>query len=248
VSRALEIDPDLGEAHTSLAFLHMYYDWDWFSARREFEHALELHPNYATGHQWYAELLSAAGESEHAIAEAHRAHELDPLEPILGTTLGDAYFFARRYDEAEMWLRRTLEVDPGFIHAINDLGRVMSETGRYDEALTTFDEARAVSGGNPLASVGRAYTLARAGRHDEARQTLAYLETESMRRYVSPHAIAAVLIGLGEHDAAIEWLERAYREHDRALVWMNVHPRLDPLRGNPRFDAIAKRVMAAQPG
>jgi len=243
VRRALEIDPELGEAHTSLGFLHMFYDWDWRNARREFEHALELHPGYPTGHQWYSELLTASGEFERAIAEAHRAHELDPLAAILGTTLGDAYFYARRYDEAEHWLRRTHELEPGFVHVMNDLGRVMSESGRYDEALMAFDAAHAMSGGNPIASVGRAYTLARAGRHDEARATLTYLEAESTRRYVSPHAIAAVLIGLGEYATAIDWLERAYREHDRALVWMNVHPRLDPLRGDPRFDAIVRRVM-----
>ncbi len=244
VAKALELDPELGEAYTSLGFLHMFYDWDWAGARRAFEHALELHPGYPTGHQWYSELLTALGEFDRGIAEAHRAHDLDPMAPILGTTLGDAYFFARRYDEAERWLRRTIALEPGFIHLRNDLGRVLSEGGRYDEALNAFDEAHAVSGGNPIASVGRAYTLARAGRSDEARATLAYLEAESTRRYVSPHAISAVLIGLGEYGTAIDWIERAYREHDRALVWMKVHPRLDPLRGNARFDSIVKRVMA----
>ncbi len=243
IGQALEIDPELGEAHTSLGLLYMYYDWDWTRARRAFEHALELRPGYPTAHQWYSEFLTASGEFDRGIAEAHRAHELDPMAPVLGTTLGDAYFFARRYDEAERWLRRSIALDPGFVHLRNDLGRLLSEAGRHADALIAFDEAHAISGGNPIASVGRAYTLARAGRLAEARETLTYLIDESKRRYVSPHAISAVLIGLGDHDAAIEWLERAYREHDRALVWMKVHPRLDPLRGDPRFEAIERRVM-----
>ena len=218
VARALELDPDLGEAHTTLGFLHMFYDWDWDRARKAYGRSLELSPGYPTGHQWHAELLAALGEFEAAIDEAHRAHELDPLAPIMGTTLGDTYFFARRYNDALTWLRRTIEIEPGFYQALNDIGRVLSESGRHDEALATFEQARALSGANPLASVGLGYTLARAGRHDEARRILAHLEAEAVGRYVSPHAIAAILVGLGELDRALEWLERAYREHDRALV------------------------------
>jgi len=187
-------------------------------------------------------MLSAVGEHDLAIVEAHRAHELDPLAPILGTTLGDAHFFARRYDEAVEWLLRTIDLDPGFIHPLNDLGRAYSQMGRFDDALAAFERGHEIDEDNPLPSVGIGYTLARAGRHDEARRILQTLEAEADRRYVSPQAIASVKIGLGEIDSALDWLERAYREHDRGLVWIKVHPRFDPLRGNPRFERIARLV------
>ncbi len=246
LARALELDPELGEAHTSLGSLQMFYDWDWKAARKSYDKALALQPGYPTAHQWYAELLSALGEFDRGIDEARRAYEMDPQAPIMGTTLGDSYFFARRYDEALAVLRHTIEIDPAFYQAINDVGRVLSQAGQYDEALEAFERARLISGANPLASVGIGYTLARAGRTAEARRVLEHLQAESSRRFVSAYAIAAILLGLGDNDQAIEWLERAFRERDRALVWVRVHPRLDPLRGDERFRSLERRVMAAE--
>ena len=106
-----------------------------------------------------------------------------------------------------------------------------------------YERAVALEGGNRMTSVGLGYALARAGRHEEVRRILDRLVADAEKQYVSPHAIAALLLGLGEHDQAIDWLERAYRERDRALVWIKVHPRLDPVRGNPRFEGIRRLVM-----
>ncbi len=242
LSRALEIDPDLGEAHISFGFARLFYDWDWPGALRAFEKGIALNPGYPTGHQWYSEVLSSAGQHERAIAEAACATELDPFSPIIATTLGDTYFFARLYDEALAAIRRALELDPQFVPANSDLGRTLTQMGRHEEAIAAFEHTLALQGGERLVSGGLGYAFARGGRHDEARQILERLTAESLKRQVSAHAIAAIHLGLGEHEAALDWLERAYREHDRALVWVRVHPRLDPLRGHPRFEEIVRKV------
>jgi tetratricopeptide (TPR) repeat protein len=243
IERAREIDPDLGEAYTSLGFVRMFYDWDWVGAQRAFERGLELNPGYPTGHQWYSEFLSATGDSDRAIAEAASATELDPFSTIIATTLGDAYFFARRYEESLAALRRALELDPSFISAMSDIGRTLSQLGRHEEAIAAFEHTLAQQGGDRLVSGGLGYALAIGGRRDEARQILERLIADSSKRQVSAHAIAAIHLGLGQHEDALDWLERAYREHDRALAWIRVHPRLDPVRGHPRFEEIVRRVM-----
>ena len=242
MSRALEIDPDLGEAHISYGFARLFYDWDWAGSLRAFEKGIALNPGYPTGHQWYSEVLSSAGQHEKAIAEAVCATELDPFSPIIATTLADCYFFARMYDEALGAIRRALDLDPQFVPANSDLGRTLTQMGRHDEAIRAFEHTLALQGGDRLVSGGLGYALALGGRHDEARQIVQRLTTESLKRQVSAHAIAAIHIGLGDNDEALDWIERAYREHDRALVWIRVHPRLDPLRGHPSFEEVARKV------
>jgi len=187
-------------------------------------------------------MLASACEHDRAIAEAVSATELDPFSPIIATTLADVYYFSRHYDEALAAIRRALDLDPNFVPANSDLGRTLSEMGRHEDAIAAFERTLALQGGDRLVSGGLGYALARGGRHGEARQILERLIAESAKRQVSAHAIAAIHLGLGEREAAIDWLERAYRDHDRALVWIRVHPRLDPLRGDPRFEEIVRRV------
>jgi serine/threonine-protein kinase len=241
-NRALQLDPQLAEAHTSLGFVRFFYQWDWEGAETAFTQALMLNPGYATAHQWYGEAVVAMGRFDEAVNEAKRARELDPLAIIMGTSLGDVLFFARRYDEALAAIRSVLAVDPDFPPANTDLGRVLTLMGRYDEALACFERAAAAGGTHVNAMPGRAYTLALAGRADEARQVLEGLMVRRSERYESPHAIAVVHLGLGQREQALDWLETAWRERDRALVWMKVHPRLDPLRAEPRFQELLRRM------
>jgi Flp pilus assembly protein TadD len=151
-------------------------------------------------------------------------------------------FFARRYEEAIETLKRTIEAEPRFIVAHTDLGRVCTQSGRFDEAIAEFLEAARLSGSDPDLSPGLGYAYAFAGRREDAMRVLAKLEERAAHAHVSPHAIASIHLGLGETERALEWLERAYREHDRALAWLKVHPRLDPLRGDPRFEELVRKV------
>jgi tetratricopeptide (TPR) repeat protein len=239
--RALELDPRLAEAHTSLGFALTFYAWDWAGAQSAFERAALEGPGYATGHQWYAEFLVSQGRFEEAERESRLALTLDPLSLVIRTSLADVLYFSRRFDEAIAILKATLEVDPAFPAALSDLGRSYAQAGRYDEAIVAFEEARRL-GFIGKYSAGLAHSYALAGRTDEARAILAELKRERQERYVSPHAIAVVHIGLGEFEDALQWLERAHEAHDRALIWIKVHPRLDPLRSEPRLTRIIEAM------
>ncbi len=241
--RALELDPNLAEAHASLGFVRRFYDWEWSSAEREFRDAVRLSPGYATGHRWYGQLLSGLGRHEEAITEARRALELDPLSVIIHTAVGDVLFYARRYDEAIEAYRKALELDPDFLAGHSDLARALESCGRIDEAIRHYERAVALAG-NTVAdpSIGLANACAVAGRRQEALDVLEELKARRDRQYVSPWGLASIYARLGETGFALEWLERAYDEHDSTLVWLKVHPRFDPLRSEPRFLELLKRL------
>jgi serine/threonine-protein kinase len=240
--RALEIDDQLAEAHTSMGFLRTFHEWNWSGAEESYRRALAINPGYATAHQWHAEFLVTQARFDEALTEARRAHTLDPLAFILGTTVGDVLFFSRRYDEAIAQLRATVEMEPRFLPAHNDLGRALAQRGDYDESIAEFQTASRLAGSDPKASAGLAHVLALAGRHDEARAILADMEARAATGLVSINAIAVIHVALGELEGGITWIERAFQERDRALVWAKVHPRLDPLRSDPRFQAVLARM------
>ncbi len=245
IDRALEIDDQIAEAHTSLGFLHAFNDWNWAGAEQSYRQAIALNPGYATAHQWLAELMVSQARFDEALEAARRAQSLDPLAFILGTTLGDVLFFARRYDEAIAQLRATVDMEPRFVPAHSDLGRALVHVGRHDEAIREFQTALELAGGESKASTGLAHAYAMAGRAAEARPILANLESRADTGLVSLHGIAVIHVALGETEEAFAWLERAYRERDRALVWAKVHPRLDPLRPDPRFRALLEKMKLA---
>ena len=242
IERSLEIDDQIAEAHTSLAFLRTFSGWNWDGAEQSYRKAIALNPGYATAHQWYAEFLVTQARFDEAIETARRAHSVDPLAFIIGTTVGDTLFFARRFDEAIAQLRATIDMEPRFVPAHNDLGRVLVQTGHPDEAITEFQTALKLAGGEPKTSAGLAHAFAVAGRAAEARPILANLEARVDTGLVSFHGIAVIHLALGETEAAFTWLERAYRERDRALVWAKVHPRLDAMRPDPRFQSVLERM------
>ena len=241
--RALEFDPKLAEAHASLGFLRRFFDWEWSSAEREFRSAVRLNPGYATGRRWHGQFLSGMGRHEEAIAEVRVALDLDPLSVIIHTSLSDVLFYARRYDDAIAITRKALELDPAFSAGQSDLARALEHAGHTDEAIRAYERAVALTGGSMAdPSVGLANACAAAGRREEALAILDELKRRRGRQYVSPWGLASIYARLGEREAALEWLERAYDEHDSTLVWLKVHPRFDALRAEPRFVALLRKM------
>ena len=241
VTRALALDDSLAEAHVSLASLRFNAKWDWEGALASFRRALTLDPKSAAAHHWFADLLSAVGHADEAIAEARTARSIDPLNLIVNTGYGLHLFYARRYDEAIEAQERTLELDPSFVPALRSLGGALEQAGRLDEAIATFERALALPG--EFSAKGLlAHTYAVSGRKDRARELLAELTAAAGSRYVAPYTLAAIRVGLGEHDAALELLDRAWRGHDRGMSWLKVSPRFDPLRAHPSFQEILRRL------
>lgn len=241
VTRALDLDESLPEAHVALGGVLQSHLWDWPGAEREFLRALDLDPNHAGAHHWYSDFLSAMGRRDDAVACARRAAELDPLNLAINMTLGAAYFYARRYEEAMEQQRKTLDLDPSFAPAHRSMGGALEQLGRYDEAIEEYRKGAALSSDLSATSL-LAHTYAVSGRTDEARRILGDLEEAVKERYVSAYSLAAVHTGLGESDRAFEMLNRAFRERDRGMVWILVAPRLDPLRADPRFTDLLRRM------
>ena len=240
--RGLSLDESLAELHTSLGWIHRLFDWDWPAAERESLRAVQLNPGYAFGHSRYALLLSGMGRHEEAIAEAERAHELDPLNLLTYTVMGDTLFYARRFERSLGPYRKCLELDPTFGAAHTDLARSLEHVGRPDEAVEEFVRGTAGPDGSPRPSSGLAILYARAGRLDEAHATLQAVQALSQKQFVSPYGIASYYAVVGDNDRALDWLEKAYAERDGTLVWLKVHPRLDGLRGEPRFRDLLARL------
>jgi serine/threonine-protein kinase len=244
--KALELDDTLAEARTSLAIAIWLYDFDSSQANKEFERAIELNPNYAIAHQQYGNItLSALGRFDDAIAEGKRAVELDPLSLVINTDLGANYCYARRYDEAIAQLRKTLEMDPGFYIAHLVLALALDAKGARDAAIVEWQKARALNDDpSVLGLLGRAYGLS--GNKMEPKKILDQLKELSKQRYVAAYSFALVYIGLGDKEEALRWLEQSYQ--DRAgsdIGFIRVDPLLDPLRGDPRFEALAEKIVPA---
>ena len=238
---ALEIDNQLAEAHTSLARVRADYDWDWPAAEQEFKRALELNPNYATAHHWYALHLMAMGQFEEAAAEIKRAQQIDPLSLSISASTGLPFYWSRRYDEAIEQFRRTLELDLSFALAHVLLGQAYAQKGMFDEAIAELSRARELDDTTRARAI-LGYTLAVAGRRDEAARILNELQDLASQKYVSPYFRVLIHTALGEQDQAFEWLEKACEERSEWLVWLKVDPKLDSLRSDPRFASLVQRV------
>jgi serine/threonine protein kinase/Tfp pilus assembly protein PilF len=240
--KALKIDETLAEAHTSLAHVRQYYDWDWLAAEREYRKAIELNPSYSTAYQWYAEYLGHMGRHHESIAMGKRALELDPLSPIIGANLAAFFLFARQYDQAIEGCQKVLEIDSDFMTAHWILGLAYAEKQMYDEAVSQIQKAVDLSGGNDSPLLGWLGAIfSRSGKKDQAKKILVDLFEVSKRRYVSPFSIALNYLGLGQKDKTFEWLEKAYQERDHWMVSVR-SPLFDGLRSDPRFKALLKKV------
>jgi serine/threonine-protein kinase len=233
--RALALDDELAEAHTSLAWILFIHDWDWDAALAHFQRAITLKPGYATAHQWMAFQLIVLGRTAEALAAAHVAIDLDPHSAAIRRALGWLNYYARRWDEAEDQLRRALALNPAAEESRRVLGMVQLHRGAHAEAEKSFREALALTDESAHASAGLGVTLARSGNVAAARALLADLEQRARSRYVSPVPFTMLHAALGERDAAFAALERAHTERRGWMVYLRVEPFLDPLRDDPRF-------------
>jgi tetratricopeptide (TPR) repeat protein len=240
--RALELDPALAEAHTSLASIKSMYDWDWAGAESGFKRAIELNPAYPTAHHWYAWYLVAMGRFAEALAEIESAQELDPLSLVIGTRVGTFLYYAREYERAIEQLQRTLELDSHYAQAHFWLGLAYEQVGRYEAAAAELQKAIDTSGDDVEMIAALGHTYAVAGQRDAALTVLADLERRAQQRYVMPYYRVPIYVGLGDHDSAFEWLEKAFLERPEWLVYTNVYPVLDPLRADPRFASLLQRL------
>lgn len=239
---ALRLDPDLGEAHTPLGAILWLHAWQWPEARTEFERGLALNPSYPTANHWFAEYLMTMGRHEEAMARMKKGQELDPLSLIISVAIGWAFYMARRYDEAIDQLRRTVELDPNYPVTHWILGLLLRKMGRYDLSIAEAELGLKLSGGSPLMRGALAQTLATAGKRKEATQILNDLTGLAKLKYVAPYFFAGILIGLGENDRAIEYLEKAYEERSHWLIYLHIDPSMDALRSNPRFQDLLHRM------
>lgn len=238
--KALELDSTLGEAHNSLAFCLDGFDWDFESAGKEFQRAIELNPGYATAHHWYAWHLSLLGKYNEAIAEMRKAENLDPLSLIINADLAELLVLAHSSDESIRQSRKTIEMDPNFALAHNQLAQAYLEKHMNDEAVAELQKAAQLSGGSPtvLANLARAY--AASGKKSEAIKILNDLRKRSNATYSHGPEIAVIYAALGDSDQAMNWLEKGYEERFNPGVLLR--PGFDPLRSDPRFQDLARRV------
>lgn len=241
-AKAIELDPSLSEAHVSLAFALASYDWDWAGAEREYRRAIELNPNYATAHQWYAVLLAIQGRRGEALAEIDRALQLDPLSIAVNSNAGTIYFFSRDYDAALAQFRRTVELAPrdGDLHMW--LSQVYAAKGEYGASVAEDKEGVSLTrGGEPRTvnvSAGKSQSEFRAYWLGLANSSLRLARTSAVR----PSSIATLYALSGEKEKAFAWLERAYEERDSLLINLGVNPCYDSLRSDARFGELVRRM------
>ncbi len=238
--KALELDPELAEAHVLLADVYQK-QWQWSDAEAEYKQALELKPNEAAAHLGFASWLLCQGRTEEALAWARRARELDPVGTT-GTGIGGILFYARRYDEAIRELRSALAIRPDDALALWYVGFALIAKGQPEQAIPVLEKAVSISDRSPgvIGVLVRAY--AQAGRRPDALRLLAELKRRRQAGYIPAAAFVNAYLGLGEHDEAFAWLEPAYKEQSNILQFLKVHPYFDPLRDDPRFKDLLHRV------
>ena len=239
---ALAIDDRLAEAHTSQALIGMLNEWQWERAKSEFRVAIQASPNYVTAHHWYGELLSMLGDYDGAVAEFSRALELDPLSPAVHKDRGLIEYYGRQYDSAIRWARRTLELEPGFVLAHRILSLAYQAKGLFDEALREHHAWAAGNEHGPGETAALAQCLAAAGRPGDARALFDRFPPRNQAGGNLARGIALVHIALGETESAFDWLERAFEEKAESLGMLKVDPKVDAIRGDPRFGDLMARV------
>ena len=241
--KAMEIDDRLAEAHVSLGYVRTQFEWDWPGAERELRRSIELNPGFAIAHDRYGTTLGRMGRLEEAVAEKRRAVELDPLSLIINRNLGIILYLARQYDQAMEQERKTLELDPNYIGVHLTIGQAYFEKSMYKEGMAEVEKELAISPGNPVPLSWLGYGYAIGGRKAEAQKVLDQLRERSKQKYVPAWTVADIYLGLGEKDKAFEWLEKAYEERFAGLAAsIKVEPIFDPLRSDPRFADLLRRM------
>lgn len=241
-TRALELDDSLAEACSSVAFVKMFYDWDWTGAEHEFHRTFELNPNYSIARQWYAMELAALGRHNEAVRETERGLQIDPLSLSINATSSLLLYFVRQYDEALEQALATVDMDPNFFasHFVSALA--LEQKGLLEKAVAEFRASANLSGRWPLFVAGYGHACAASGDHQEALRVVAELRDTSVRKYVSSFAVAAIYAGFADKDLTLDWLEKALEERATWMIFLNVHPYFDFLRAEPRFQNLLKKI------
>jgi adenylate cyclase len=240
--RALELDDTLAQAHTALAGIRFYGDWDWPGAENEFKRALGLNPNDAETHRIYSSYLLGLTRFDDALLEVRRAQQLDPLSLYTSVNAGWTFYFARQYDHAIGQCQQALELDTHSDGAHACLGQSYRVKGMREQAISESEQAVALSGRDPSRVVGLARAYAEFGRKTEAKKLLDELGERARHGYISPYYFAMIYTALGEQQKAFAALDQGYAERDRYLVWLNVDDAFDPLRKEPRFLDLLRRI------
>ncbi len=241
-SKALELDPASAEGHAELGLIEFYYDWNWEKAEQEFQRAIELNPSYATTHQWYSHYLRAMGRLPEALQQAQQAQQSDPLSLSINTTLAARHRDLRDFKQALDAIQRTLELDPNFGPGHELLASVYEQQGDFRSAISEWKKASTLSKDNPtpLAHLGRAYALS--GNQAEARKVAEQLKLTARQHYVPAWDMAVLFAGMGDADTAFRWLEESYAKRESQMPFLKVDYRMDPLRADPRFQKMLRRV------
>lgn len=240
-SRALELDMDLAEAHTAMALIVQNQDWDWQASEKEYRRAIELNPNYATAHHWYAEHLLWLGRFDQALRESERAGQLDPLSLIIAADRGAILYYSRQYDRAIDQFRSVLRRDSNFFRA-SLITNAYAEKAMYAQALADEDNWRRLIGEGPWDWSHLAYIYGRAGQAERAQRELEKLEKLSRYEQLDPVIMLWAHLGAGNKEEALADLEKAYAGHFGLLTTLKVEPAFDPLRSDPRFQDLLRRV------
>jgi tetratricopeptide (TPR) repeat protein len=244
--KALQLDSNLAEAHASLGLIAPFNNWNWADAEQHYQRAIELDPNYATAHHWYAEgYLMPVGRADEAITEIRKAQELDPLSAVIATDLGKELYFVRRYDDALVELRRALELDPNFVSAHNWISDTLLEKRMYSDAIAELEKTKPFREERVYVRQ-TAYLYARMGQRAQARAALAKSVQLSKGKQVSSGAIALTYAALGDKDESFQWLEKACTERSSFMTSLKYWTVFDPLRGDPRFADLLRRVSLPQ--
>jgi DNA-binding winged helix-turn-helix (wHTH) protein/TolB-like protein/Flp pilus assembly protein TadD len=243
VLKAMERDVALADAHITQGAIKYFFDWDWSGAESELRRAIDLGPSdAASAHDLYAYCLWTAGQFTEGIAELKRAQELDPLSLVMNEDLGVAYYHARNFDQAIEQQHKTLELDPNYFFGYLRRGQAYLQKGMFKEAIDDLTKAQNLSGNWPAAIAELSCAYALAGQKSKARRMLNDLNVRARREYIDPYLIALVHTTLGEHDAAFEWLGKAYESRSPWIGWLKAEPKFDPLRSDPRFGTFLRRV------
>jgi tetratricopeptide (TPR) repeat protein len=240
--KALELDDSLGEAHCSLGFSRLLYDWNFAEAEREFEKAVQLSPNYPNAHDGCGFYLKAVGRHAEAIEKCRQAQQLDPLSPFAHVSLGYAYYFARDYDRAIEECRKALEMDRNSTFAHRNLGLAYLQQGKLEKAIEALSDAVKFSCGGLAFESYLGFAYAVAGKHHEAREVLASLEDLDRERYVPAYNFAIIYEGLGDFDSSFRWFEESRKERSGFLPFLKVEPVVDRLRSDVRFDDLLRKI------
>lgn len=242
VMTAIDIQPDLAEAHASLAGIKKLFDWDWSGAEAGYLRAIELNPNYADAHRWYSALLCSLGRIEEAKKEMRAAQRLDPVSLAISSDCAWNHFMARDFQGAVEQAWKTLVMDAKYAPAQHTLGMAYEHLGMDQEAITELQNARICSGEHPVTIASLAHAYGALGMRDMALRTIKELDEILQRRYVPPYCMSIAYAGLEDHDTALAWLDKAVEERDVWLLWLRQDPRFDPLRATNRFGRLIRNL------